>query len=646
MKEKKKIILSVLGILMLVLVTVGVTYAVFTYTKLGTTENTVTTGTLKFLYTENTGIGAGINIENAFPVSDTVGMGYDTDKYVFDFSVEATNSGTEEIPYEVTLRKKSTSTVNNKNVKVYLTDMTDDADTEILAPSLYSDLPQTNVDVGDEIEKTIYKGTVLGDELDYLKDFRLRMWIDEKSNQDDINGKTFTALVNVYSNVPLVSEEELNLRSSVKIATIDANGTSLTEVANQNYQYEATLPRGTTSTTINIETENPDAAVEVEKLESLAYSNDSVVKRLSITETLPLADGENYFKVKVISANKENNKEYIIRIFVSYNIVGDSVLSILRDNDLATGNYTFEANGEEYPVHLYTYDVDQHWTTEDETTFGDEKDVATASTYAQNMVIVKVKGDVTIDSGVTVGPKYTSYGGPKGFTLYVTGTLTNNGTIDNSHGAKAVGQNVYLYKNTDGTYEYVPAVGASGGAGYSKYRGGPGNVGKTGSSRGTGGGGSGGCWGETTTCGGGNAGTSYSGGTGGGGGYSTVGTAGANYGGIGGTGSTRSGAFAGGGAGNPGGTGSAKGGNGTGGLLTIYAKDYINLGTVKANGSNGGFADYASGGSSGGGSINIFYTSSYTAGTVERNGGSAVGGNLNKGGAGGAGTVTYTQITN
>ena len=72
MKNKNKVILSILGILMLVVVTVGVTYAVFTYTKLGTTENTVTAGTLKFLYTENTGVGRGINISEAFPVSDEV----------------------------------------------------------------------------------------------------------------------------------------------------------------------------------------------------------------------------------------------------------------------------------------------------------------------------------------------------------------------------------------------------------------------------------------------------------------------------------------------------------------------------------------------------------------------------------------------
>ena len=206
MKEKKKIVLSILGILMLVVVTVGVTYAIFTYTKLGTTENTVTTGTLKFLYTENTGVGAGINIENAFPVSDTVGKSYDTDKYVFDFKIEGTNTGTEEIPYKVTLIKKSTSTLSESNVKVYLTDMTNEADTQLIGPVLYSDLVQTSVDVGSEVEKALYNGTVLGGDTNYVKDFRLRMWIDEKSNQDDINGKTFTAMVNVYADTSLVSD--------------------------------------------------------------------------------------------------------------------------------------------------------------------------------------------------------------------------------------------------------------------------------------------------------------------------------------------------------------------------------------------------------------------------------------------------------
>jgi len=208
MNKRKQIIVSVMAVLLLVLLTIGVTYAVFTYTKLGTTENTVTAGTLKFLYTENTGVGAGIALTDALPVSDTVGKSYSTEGKVFDFSIEAANSGNDAIPYEVTLRKKSTSTLAEEAVKVYLTDMTEDADSELLEPTLYKDLTQTNIDVGEEIEKTIHTDSVAGGELTYLKDFRLRMWVDENTDfsTGNYNGKTFIATVNVYANATTVSD--------------------------------------------------------------------------------------------------------------------------------------------------------------------------------------------------------------------------------------------------------------------------------------------------------------------------------------------------------------------------------------------------------------------------------------------------------
>ncbi len=48
--------------------------------------------------------------------------------------------------------------------------------------------------------------------------------------------------------------------------------------------------------------------------------------------------------------------------------------------------------------------------------------------------------------------------------IYCTGTISNNGTISmTARGAKAEGQNVYLFKNLEGTYEYVPKVGGTGG---------------------------------------------------------------------------------------------------------------------------------------------------------------------------------------
>ena len=292
---------------------------------------------------------------------------------------------------------------------------------------------------------------------------------------------------------------------------------------------------------------------------------------------------------------------------------------------------------------MITLDGNQHFT--ENKTFGDDKDVATKDTYAQNMVIVKVNGDLEIDSGVTVGPYYTEYGGPKGFTLYVTGKLTNKGTIDNSHGAKAVGQNVYLWKNTNGTYEYVPKVGGTGGGlSSNSYK--PGNSGDAGTGRGTGGGGSGAN--GYFKSGSGSAGTSYSGGTGGGSGYFDIeGKDGNANGGAGGNSeptNVNSKEYVG-GAGNPGGNGYKKGPNGTGGLLTIYANEYENKGTISANGTSTTLKTLQGSGSSGGGSINIFTNQSIiddNKGIVNISGGAAVG--TTKGGAGGTGTVTYTQL--
>lgn len=180
--KSKAILLSIVGILSLVIITIGVTYAVFTYTRLGSTENTITTGTLKFLYTENTGVGAGINITNAFPVSDSVGMSYTGDTQVFDFKVKGENTSTNAIPYEVTLRQADTSTLDATIVKVYLTDTTEGAETAIVSPTKFTLLADTNIDSGKYTEKTLYKGNVPAKDTNYLMSFRLRMWIDENAD--------------------------------------------------------------------------------------------------------------------------------------------------------------------------------------------------------------------------------------------------------------------------------------------------------------------------------------------------------------------------------------------------------------------------------------------------------------------------------
>ena len=337
--KKKTLILSMIGLIGLIIVTIGITYAVFTYTKLGTTDNTVTSGTLKFLYTENTGVKTGIKLTNALPISDTQGKALDGDNNVFDFSIEATNTGTEAIPYEVTLRKKIDSTLEENYVKVYLTDRTETTEKEELAVTKYSRLPQTNIDVGSEIEKTIYNSNVDGDTTNYKKDFRLRMWVDDAEDSSDIYGKKFTAMVNVYSNAKVISAEEQELRSNADIESITIGDNVLTSVTDKDWNYEIQLDNPDTLK-LNVIPKYALASVRIEK-DNQVISNNSDVS---------LIGGNNIYKVTITSTDQKNTKEYKINVKVKQvekvSIFGKQYEVIDAEPTLKTSsNNTSDASG-------------------------------------------------------------------------------------------------------------------------------------------------------------------------------------------------------------------------------------------------------------------------------------------------------------
>lgn len=342
-----------------------------------------------------------------------------------------------------------------------------------------------------------------------------------------------------------------------------------------------------------------------------------------------------------------------------------TIYEYIRNEIISDGDHTLDVNGVSIDIEMYNFESNIEYTT---------SPVLGNATADLRMLVLNYKGNLTIGSGVTMTPQVRK----KGMTVFVAGTLTNNGTMSmTARGAKAVGQDLYLFKRNDGGYEYIPASGGAGAAAAqatgiaSTTVTAAGIKGTNGTSRRTGGGGSGGVssWrntnGAITRSGAGSAGTSYSGGSGGGGinahmnnGTQYNGNSAAVNGGAGGNGismqwdgSTY--VYTGGGAGNPGGNGTQaystgtantysptrNGGTGTGGLLIIFSNLLINSGSIEANGSNGGSASNGGGGgSSGGGSVNIFYKTKYSStGTVSANGGVLI----NSGGAGGAGSITY-----
>ena len=202
MKENssKQVLLSVLGVAILVVAVVGVSFAAFSYSKTGEKVNTITTGTITMEYTEDTN---GINLTNALPMSDGVGTSLSGSasgqEQYFDFSVNASITGTTTINYVITAKKEAESTLPDTAVKVYLTDMDGSADTQILAPTKMSAITKTT---STDTTKTgapadqykLHEDTFTTTN---TREYRLRMWVADDFT-DLGTSQTYKIRVNVY----------------------------------------------------------------------------------------------------------------------------------------------------------------------------------------------------------------------------------------------------------------------------------------------------------------------------------------------------------------------------------------------------------------------------------------------------------------
>lgn len=221
-KKSTGILLSVLGVVSLVLITAGVTYAFFSYSKEGSTENTISTGTITFFYDELEASGNGIEITDALPISDVEGKVLSGDNNVFNFKVTAITSGNTAIPYEVTARMKADSNADLQDkVKLYLTTVESGTLEETAAPltvdgtlvKTFSQLTQTSkVDAATAVEKTVFVGTVPASSTNYEQNFKLRMWIADTAAYTPFEYKNITsgAMITSVEYLALTAEEKVN----------------------------------------------------------------------------------------------------------------------------------------------------------------------------------------------------------------------------------------------------------------------------------------------------------------------------------------------------------------------------------------------------------------------------------------------------
>lgn len=97
--SSKQVLLSVLGIAVLVVAVVGVSFAFFSYSKNGEENNVLTTGSIFFNFVE----GNAIYLTDQFPISDTEGAQLTTDiNGALEFSVVGYDGSAKGIDYTIT----------------------------------------------------------------------------------------------------------------------------------------------------------------------------------------------------------------------------------------------------------------------------------------------------------------------------------------------------------------------------------------------------------------------------------------------------------------------------------------------------------------------------------------------------------------
>ena len=164
MEKRKKVISISLIVSLILIITLGVTYAAYNTLISGTRNQVAITGDIYMNYIESNGI----NITNAIPMSKSDAL--TSDDNVFNFQIVGKNTSDKDIYYGISLVNgdpiDGKTRINPEDVNVYLT-----SDDDVLIDAIrYKSFDNTKIWVD-----TIPAGT--NEEI--TKNYSLRIWIDE-----------------------------------------------------------------------------------------------------------------------------------------------------------------------------------------------------------------------------------------------------------------------------------------------------------------------------------------------------------------------------------------------------------------------------------------------------------------------------------
>ena len=116
--NRRNIFLIIIFLFLLFLSSFGLTYSI--YKGDSGDNNEIITDKIIFTYSDVDRGGSGIYLDNTIPLADAIGKKLTGAKQYFDFNINATSKKTR-VKYQLLIRKNSTSTLGNENVRIYET---------------------------------------------------------------------------------------------------------------------------------------------------------------------------------------------------------------------------------------------------------------------------------------------------------------------------------------------------------------------------------------------------------------------------------------------------------------------------------------------------------------------------------------------
>ena len=190
--HRRNIIFLLLFLILIFFATFGITYTLYKGDS-GENEQEIITDKVLFNYSDALRKTTGIDIVDAYPMSDELGKNLYGNSQYFDFNITATSKSTK-INYQLLVDKNASSTLENESVRVYLTQLIGNTEKEIVLND-FSNLKVVQMEGKTYYllyEKELEKGIV-----NYVDNYRLRMWV--KEDAVDYSAKKFSIKVNVVA---------------------------------------------------------------------------------------------------------------------------------------------------------------------------------------------------------------------------------------------------------------------------------------------------------------------------------------------------------------------------------------------------------------------------------------------------------------